>query len=71
MQRPDLKFKWLEGLSEVDAAAGTPLARPLETPFLEWDWPQMMRPPAPAATGWIPAISPHVRPRAGGGGAAL
>lgn len=56
MQRPDLKFKWLEGLSEVDAERWNALARRLETPFLEWDWLQMMEASgsASAATGWIP-----------------
>lgn len=56
MRRLDLKFKWLEGLSEVDAERWNALARPLETPFLEWDWLQMMEASGSttAATGWHP-----------------
>ncbi len=56
MLRPDLKFKWLERLSEVQREAWDALALPLETPFLEWDWLQLMEASGStgAETGWIP-----------------
>jgi hypothetical protein len=56
MQRPDVRFKWLEGLSEIQREDWDDLARPLETPFLEWDWLQPMEISGSirAATGWIP-----------------
>ncbi|HWR91234.1 MAG TPA: GNAT family N-acetyltransferase [Desulfobacterales bacterium] len=56
MLRPDLKFKWLERLSEVQREAWNALALPLETPFLEWDWLQLMEASGStgAETGWIP-----------------
>jgi uncharacterized protein len=56
MQRPDVKFKWLESLSDVEREGWDSLARPLETPFLEWDWLQLMEISGSitAETGWIP-----------------
>jgi hypothetical protein len=56
MQRPDVTFKWLESLSEVEREAWDGLARPLQTPFLEWDWLQLLEISGSitAETGWIP-----------------
>jgi len=56
MQLPDVKFKWLESLSDVEREGWDSLARPLETPFLEWDWLQLMEISGSitAETGWIP-----------------
>ncbi len=56
MPRSNLKFKFLESLSEVEREDWNTLALPLETPFLEWDWLQLMEASGSttAATGWIP-----------------
>jgi predicted N-acyltransferase len=56
MPRSNLKFKFLESLSEVEREDWDALAQPLETPFLEWDWLQLMEASgsATAATGWTP-----------------
>jgi len=56
MQRSDVKFKWLQSLSDVEREGWDSLARPLETPFLEWDWLQLMEISGSitAETGWIP-----------------
>ena len=56
MQRSDLKFKWLERLSDVDRESWNALALPVESPFLEWDWLQLMESSGSTttATGWIP-----------------
>lgn len=56
MQRPDVKFKWLERLSDVERERWDSLALPLETPFLEWGWLQLMELSGSIAveTGWIP-----------------
>lgn len=56
MHPSNLKPVWLESLSQIDRQAWDALARPLRTPFLEWDWLRLMEasgstiPPA----GWVP-----------------
>jgi hypothetical protein len=56
MPHSKLKFKWLEGLSEVGRESWNALAEPLQTPFLEWDWLQLMEASGSTGpeTGWIP-----------------
>jgi predicted N-acyltransferase len=56
MRHPDVKFKWLESLSDVERGSWNALALPLESPFLEWDWLQLMEASGSvtAAAGWIP-----------------
>jgi pimeloyl-ACP methyl ester carboxylesterase len=56
MPHSSLKFRWLENLSEVSRESWNALAEPLQTPFLEWDWLQLMEVSGSAGleTGWIP-----------------
>jgi uncharacterized protein len=56
MQESNLKFIWVGSLSEIDRDAWDALARPLPTPFLEWDWLWLMEASGSttAETGWIP-----------------
>jgi predicted N-acyltransferase len=50
------RIKWIPHLAEVDHAAWNALARPLATPFLEWEWLHLMEASGSAAPqrGWIP-----------------
>jgi hypothetical protein len=56
MPPSNLKFKWLEHLSEVGRESWNALAEPLQTPFLEWDWLQLMEASGSVGpgAGWIP-----------------
>ena len=56
MPHSSLKFRWLENLSEVSRESWNALAEPLQTPFLEWDWLQLMEVSGSSGleTGWIP-----------------
>jgi len=56
MPHSNLKFRWLENLSAVSRESWNALAEPLQTPFLEWDWLQLMEASGSAGpeTGWIP-----------------
>ena len=56
---------WIRGLSEVDKTAWNVLALPLKTPFLEWDWLNLMETSGSITpqTGWLPH---HLIVRAGG-----
>jgi len=56
MPHSNLKFRWLENLSEVDRESWNALAEPLQTPFLEWDWLQLMEVSGSVGpeAGWIP-----------------
>jgi len=56
MLRPDVRFKWLESLSDIEGESWNALAQPLETPFLEWGWLQLMEASGStcAENGWIP-----------------
>jgi hypothetical protein len=56
MPGSDLKFKWVQRLSDVKREEWNALALPLETPFLEWDWLQLMEASGStgAETGWTP-----------------
>ncbi len=56
MQDSDLKLIWFRRIAEIDREAWDALARPLETPFLEWDWLCLLEDSgsvSPAA-GWLP-----------------
>lgn len=50
------KYKWLQSLSAVDKSAWDSLAKPLTTPFLEWEWLRLMEVSGStsAQTGWLP-----------------
>jgi hypothetical protein len=56
MQASNLKAAWIDSLEQIDRRAWDALAKPLQTPFLEWDWLQLMEGSGSAAaeTGWIP-----------------
>ncbi len=47
---------WIQQLSKIDHKAWDALAKPLSTPFLEWDWLRLMETSgsATAKTGWLP-----------------
>jgi len=56
MPPSNLKTVWLDSLAHIDRDAWDALAKPLQTPFLEWDWLQLMEASGSttAETGWIP-----------------
>jgi hypothetical protein len=56
MPPSNLKFRWLEHLSDVGRERWNALAEPLQTPFLEWDWLQLMEVSGSVGpeAGWIP-----------------
>jgi len=47
---------WVHNIADIDPAAWDALARPLATPFLEWDWLHLMEVSGSATpkTGWLP-----------------
>lgn len=47
---------WVNNISDIDPTAWDALAKPLATPFLEWDWLHLMEMSGSAApkTGWLP-----------------
>ena len=49
-------ISWIQQLSEIDRNAWDILAKPLSTPFLEWDWLRLMEISGSATinTGWLP-----------------
>jgi predicted N-acyltransferase len=49
-------FRWLENISAIDESAWNELAKPLATPFLEWQWLHLMEASGSttAKTGWMP-----------------
>ena len=49
-------ISWISNISEIDQAAWNTLAKPLQTPFLEWDWLRLMEisGSTTAKTGWLP-----------------
>jgi predicted N-acyltransferase len=49
-------ISWIQQLSEIDRDAWDALAKPLSTPFLEWDWLRLMETSGSvtAKTGWLP-----------------
>lgn len=51
-----LTFRWVAHLSEVPKAAWDALAKPLATPFLEWDWLHGLEVTGCVGgdTGWLP-----------------
>ncbi len=48
-------FSWIPRIGAIDRAAWNALARPLPTPFLEWDWLRLMEDSGSASqqTGWL------------------
>ena len=57
-KRPPSSYtiSWIQQLSELDRDAWDALAKPLSTPFLEWDWLRLMEisGSASAKAGWLP-----------------
>ncbi len=49
-------ISWVQQLSQIPRDAWDALAKPLATPFLEWDWLRLMETSgsATAKTGWLP-----------------
>ena len=47
---------WIESVSKIDRHAWNALARPLRTPFLEWEWLHLMEASGSAIpkAGWVP-----------------
>ncbi len=59
MNRPPqtYTFTWEPAMGGIDKAGWDALARPLQSPFLEWEWLQLMESSGSigAETGWYPA----------------
>jgi len=55
-QPSSYSISWISNISEIDRAAWDALAKPLATPFLEWDWLRLMEVSGSttAKTGWLP-----------------
>lgn len=53
---PSLHMQWIPQIADVDRDAWDRLAKPLKTPFLEWDWLWLMESSGSAAApaGWGP-----------------
>jgi hypothetical protein len=49
-------LSWISNISEIERTAWDALAKPLATPFLEWDWLRLMEKSGSttAKTGWLP-----------------
>ena len=49
-------LSWIGNIAEIDRDAWDALAKPLPTPFLEWDWLRLMEisKSTTAKTGWLP-----------------
>jgi len=49
-------ISWISNISEIDRTTWDALAKPLATPFLEWDWLRLMEisGSTTAKTGWLP-----------------
>jgi predicted N-acyltransferase len=49
-------LSWVNSISDVDRTAWNALAKPLATPFLEWDWLRLMETSGSSTpkTGWLP-----------------
>ena len=49
-------ISWITNISDVDKDAWDALAKPVSTPFLEWDWLRLMEisGSTSAKTGWLP-----------------
>lgn len=56
MLDPALTIRWLGALSQVEKSQWNRLASPLSTPFMEWDWLDLLETSRSvgADTGWIP-----------------
>lgn len=52
---PSLHMRWVDRIAEIERDAWDRLAKPLQTPFLEWDWLWLMEASgSAAANGWVP-----------------
>lgn len=51
-----LDIRWIQQIEDVDASAWDALARPLSTPFLEWEWLRLLEVSGSVAPekGWLP-----------------
>ena len=49
-------ISWVQKIADIDRDAWDALAKPLPTPFLEWDWLRLMERSGSttAETGWLP-----------------
>jgi predicted N-acyltransferase len=63
--RQNCALHWHRAVAEIGREEWDALAAPLETPFLEWDWLNLLETSgsATAATGWLPL---HLAVRSGG-----
>lgn len=55
-QPASYQIRWIQRISEIDRDVWDALAKPLSTPFLEWDWLRLMElsGSTTAKTGWLP-----------------
>jgi predicted N-acyltransferase len=55
-QPPAYSISWIQSISDIDRNEWDALAKPLPTPFLEWDWLRLMElsGSTTAKTGWLP-----------------
>ncbi|MGD9301687.1 MAG: GNAT family N-acetyltransferase [Desulfobacterales bacterium] len=55
-QHTAYSISWIQNISDIDRDAWDAMAKPLPTPFLEWDWLRLMEisGSTTAKTGWLP-----------------
>jgi predicted N-acyltransferase len=56
MKPSDYSASWIQNIAEIDRDEWDALAKPIPTPFLEWDWLRLMElsGSTTAKTGWLP-----------------
>ena len=56
MQPSAYSFSWIQNIADIDCDEWDALAKPLPTPFLEWDWLRLMElsGSTTAEKGWLP-----------------
>jgi predicted N-acyltransferase len=56
LQSSAYSISWIQNISDIDRDEWDALAKPLATPFLEWDWLRLMElsGSTTAKTGWLP-----------------
>ncbi|MEJ2284326.1 MAG: GNAT family N-acetyltransferase [Desulfobacterales bacterium] len=56
MQPSAYSFSWIQNIADIDRDEWDALAKPLPTPFLEWDWLRLMElsGSTTAEKGWLP-----------------
>ena len=56
IQTSAYSISWIQNIAEIDRDAWDALAKPLPTPFLEWDWLRLIElsGSTTAKTGWLP-----------------